>query len=118
MPFPSAGPTTLDLVKAHLSIDDAADDAAITAAVDAVNDVVLELPIAQAANVDPAPADWDDWPRVVHGATLLAARLFRRRLTPDGVAAFAETAPVYVRRNDPDVAQLLQLGAHAKPAVG
>lgn len=59
---------------------------------------------------------WRD--RVVLGATMLGARLFRRRNTASGVETFAGDGAVYVSRNDPDIAQLLQLGAYAKPAVG
>jgi hypothetical protein len=118
MPFPAAGPTTKDLVKAHLTIGDDADDTFIEGVVGAVNDYVKGLPIAQVADTDPAPGDWAALPRVILGATMLAARLVRRRGTPDGVAAFSEGAPVYVRRNDPDVAQMLSVGQAAKPRVG
>lgn len=118
MTFPAAGPTTTDLVKAQLDIEDNDDDTAIAGVVAAVNAYVIGLPIAQAANLEPAPEDWSAWPRVILGATLLAARLHRRRNTPDGVAAFAEGAPVYVRRNDPDVAQMLAIGEQAPPRVG
>ena len=119
MPFPvAAGPTSLTLVKAHLRITDNVDDVAITDAVVAVNAKVQQFRVAQVANLDEPAPTWDAWPHIVHGATLLAARLWRRRNTPDGVAAFADAAPVYVRRHDPDVALLLQLGEHAKPAVG
>jgi hypothetical protein len=54
----------------------------------------------------------------VHGAVMLAARLWRRRRSPDGVAAFAGDTVAYVSRNDPDVAMLLQLGPYAPPVVG
>ncbi len=118
MPFPSTGPATLPLVKAQLGITDALDDDALTAAVEAVNQVVLELRVAQAADTEPAPVDWEAWPRIVQGAVMLSARVFRRRNTPDGVAALADQGPVYVQRNDPDVAMLLQLGAWSKPSVG
>jgi hypothetical protein len=53
------------------------------------------------------------------GATMLAARLWRRRKSPEGVMAqFSAEGPVYVQRHDPDVAMLLQLGAWARPVVG
>lgn len=120
MTFPADGPTTLGLVKNQLGIaeDDVADDTYIQGVVDAVNEYVKGLPIAAGADTDPAPADWDAFPRVLLGSTMLGARLVRRRNTPDGVAAFAEGAPVYVRRNDPDVAQMLAIGASRKPQVG
>jgi hypothetical protein len=49
---------------------------------------------------------------------MMAGRLFRRRESPAGVAAFGELGAVYVMRNDPDVAMLLGLGSWAKPMVG
>lgn len=118
MPFPDEGPTSLALVKAHLGITDEADDLSITEIVDAVNAEVREFRVAQPADQETAPADWTSWPQIITGATMLAARIWRRRHTPDGVAGFADNAPVYVQRNDPDVALLLQLGDYAKPAVG
>lgn len=119
MPFPAEGPTSPELVKGYLSIDDATDDAPIGDAVAAVNQYVREdVPIAQAFNLDPAPADWSGSPRIVQGATMLAARIFRRRSSPDGVAAFGDGGTAYVQRNDPDVAQLLRVGAYARPTVG
>jgi hypothetical protein len=64
-------------------------------------------------------AAWGDWPAdVVAGANLLAIRLFSRRNSPAGVAVFGAEGAAYVSRNDPDVAQLLQLGAYTQPRVG
>ena len=52
------------------------------------------------------------------GATMLATRLYRRRSSPEGVATFTAEGAVYVQRNDPDVALLLQIGSYAPPVVG
>lgn len=49
------------------------------------------------------------------GAIMLAARLVRRRNSPEGVAALTETGPYYVARTDPDVSMLLGLD---RPQVG
>lgn len=114
MPVPANGPATLAKVKAHLRITDSADDALITPIVNAVNTRVLSWPVASAAE---DAANWDV-PAVAHiveGAVMLAARLFRRRNSPDGVAAFGAAGPVYVQRTDPDIALLLQIGAYKKP---
>jgi hypothetical protein len=54
----------------------------------------------------------------VRGTVMLAARLWRRRNSPEGVATFTADGAVYVQRNDPDIALLLQLGQHAPPVVG
>jgi hypothetical protein len=48
---------------------------------------------------------------------MLGARLWRRKSTPGGVEVFGDGGMAYVRRTDPDVAMLLQLGDWAKPAV-
>lgn len=100
-------------VKLNLGIDDAVDDDVIAPVVAAVDLVVRTLPVADKARGLAA------WPaNITHGATMLAARLYRRKGSPEGVAAFAADGPVYVQRNDPDVAMLLELGAWASPAVG
>jgi hypothetical protein len=113
--LPVGGPTTVALVKEHLAITDDRDDARIGRAVDAVNRLVRCWPCSEVA-VD--AADWDDDSDVVHGATMLAARYFRRKNSPSGVEQVATTGPVYVARNDPEVSQLLQLGPWAPPSVG
>ncbi len=61
-----------------------------------------------------------EWaPDVKLAAVMLAARLIRRRNSPQGIAAFTqEGGAAYVSRNDPDVAQLLRLGTFAAPRVG
>lgn len=57
-------------------------------------------------------------PEIRYGAKLLAARLHRRRNSPAGVESLGELGPVYVSRNDPDLAQLLRLGRYSRPRVG
>lgn len=44
------------------------------------------------------------------GAVMLAAKLHRRRNSPDGLTANEEYGPVYVARSDPDISMLLGLG--------
>lgn len=111
---PGSGPAAAAAVATRLGLgegDDAA--AAVQLEVDAVNDLcvsVLGLP---------APAAGNKWPpRQVLGATMLAVRLYRRRDSPAGVAAFGAEGAAYVSRNDPDVAQLLGIGSYAPPRVG
>ncbi|KQB84940.1 hypothetical protein [Corynebacterium oculi] len=55
---------------------------------------------------------------VAFGAKMLCARIYRRRNSPAGVEALGELGPVYVSRNDPDLAQLLKLGRYAPLQVG
>lgn len=119
MPLPADGPATLGTVKGFLGIapTDEADDAAIGVVVAAVNAKVQTF---RCASVAEGADDWaaPEAAAVVQGAVMLAARLWRRRNTPDGVVAFGGDAALYVQRNDPDVAMLLSLGSYGKPAVG
>lgn len=117
MPLPTEEPATLTAVKAWAGITNDKDDTVLTTVIlPAVNSLVRGLPVAQALDTDPAP---EDWPApIVAGATMLAARLHRRRNTPGGVEASGAFGVAYVRRVDPDVAQLLQLGEYAPPGVG
>lgn len=63
--------------------------------------------------------DRETWPAYwSHGAKMLAMRIYRRRDSPGGVEALGELGPVYVSRNDPDLAQLLEIGRYSKPVVG
>lgn len=111
--LPVGGPATLAGVKLRASIGDAADDAEIQGHVDAVNAQVRSWPVAlQADGLEAWPAD------IVLGANMLGARLWRRKSTVGGVEIFGDNALAYVRRNDPDIAMLLQLDDWAKPAVG
>lgn len=118
--LPVGGPATLDAVKARLGIDalDTDSDERLELVVEAVNEVVRTWPVAErSADVDAEPEDREWIYSTVLGATMLCVRIDRRRNTPDGVAGFADGAPIYVQRNDPDVAMLLQLGTYAKPTV-
>lgn len=115
MTVPAAGPADRESVKALLRVGGTSDDQVIDQVVAAVNSMVRDLPVA----TPPSSTSWDAWPeRVELGAVMLAARLFRRRDTPSGVQTFGDYGPVYVQRNDPDIAQLLQLGNYKRPAVG
>ena len=99
--------TTAAAVATHLSMDpgDAGVLAKLEATVAAVNVLVPRM-----ATTPPASRDL--------GATMLAARLYRRRNSPEGVATFTAEGAVYVQRNDPDVALLLGIGSYAPPVVG
>lgn len=119
MPLPTVEPAPLELVKVWMGIaeDDDKDDAVLTSIVlPAVNGLVRGLPVAQRSNTDPAPGAWPA--QVTAGAVMLAARVHRRMNTPGGVEVAGQFGVAYVRRNDPDVAQMLELGEYAPPAVG
>lgn len=121
MPLPDDGPTTDDLVKAYVGIDDAGEDDRLAMIVPAVNAVVRKLPIVanltdEETDLIVTPADFAG--PVILGATMLAARFLRAHNSPDGVVALTEGGPVYIQRTDPNIAQMLGIGHHAKPAVG
>jgi hypothetical protein len=108
MTAPTAdGPTSAAKVAAMLSLADEADAAP---AVAAVNSLVRGW-------LSPAP-DGEWAPHHTYGATLLAARFYRRKDSPAGFQLQGMEAAAYVSRNDPDVAQLLGLGSYAPPRVG
>ena len=116
MALPAGDPTTIADVKAWASITDERDDAVLAQVFAAVNVLVRGLPVAQRLDADPALGAWPG--DIKLGATMLAARMHRRRNTAGGVEAAGAFGVAYVRRNDPDVAQLLQLGEYATPLVG
>lgn len=121
--LPATGPIDVDdvLALSYVGPDlTSADEERLDDIVAAVNDFVRGLRIAgKAQRATQEEADAAPWPaRITEGATMLAGRLWRRKDTPGGVAVLGDGGPVYVRRNDPDVALLLQLGEHGKPAVG
>lgn len=61
----------------------------------------------------------DGWAAHHHlGATMLAARLYRRRDSPGGVADFGMEGAGYVSGNWPDVAMLLGIGSYSVGRVG
>lgn len=117
--LPAQGPATLGGVRAFLRyrVEDTEDDTRLEAVVAAVNAKVRGWRCcADSVGESPEAATWTA--NVVEGATLLAGRLFHRRESPSGVAAMGEGFPVYVSRNDPDVAMLLGLGSWSSPQVG
>lgn len=122
MPLPTEGPASRSVVKALLGIaaGDTTQDDEVDLRVAAANAWVRGLPVCDRADTDPAPVDWSgvELSGIVLGANQLAARLYRRKDSPEGVSVVGATSPVYVLRDDPDIAQLLQVGAYEKPAVG
>ena len=117
------GPATEATVRGLLGITDGLQDSSLELAINATNAWVCQLPIVrdevlEGIDLEAPPEDFVWRPDVVQGATLLAARIFRRRSSTEGVAAFGDQGAIYVQRNDPDVALLLRIGGYARPAVG
>jgi hypothetical protein len=105
---------TADDVRNWLKLEPGtSDDAVIDAAVAATNAWVAQTPyVANLANLDPPVVDWPA--DATLGATMLAARWYRRRNTPAGIEAFTDNV-VYLPRRDGDVDYLLHL---TRPALG
>jgi hypothetical protein len=114
-------PTTVDRLKTHLGLSGArqVDEDAMQDAVDAANDLVAALR-TDLDPIDPHPSqDPVVWPpRVDEAATLQAARLYGRRGSVQGVAAFADAGVSLLARLDPDVRVLLQLGENQDSCFG
>lgn len=120
MTLPATGPTSREMITAHLAGGvPAADTERLDRIAAAVNSWVRRLPVCEAVDAA-SPAEWRvvEDSHIVEGATMLGARLYRRKNTPDGVASITADGVAYVRRSDPDIALLLDLGEYAPPSVG
>ena len=85
----------------------------MAAAVAAANDAVYMW----RPDLDDPADDATTWPpRVEFAATMEAARLYGRRGSVQGVAAFQDTGVSFLPTIDPEVASLLGLGKH-QPSV-
>lgn len=101
-------------VKKHLGItaSDAADDELLGWVVDATNAWVAGIPyVLNRTTIDPT---WAWSADIMQGATMLAARWYRRRNTPSGVESMTDNV-VYLPRRDGDVDLLLHL---TRPVAG
>ena len=108
-------PTSAAAVSAFLGLSPArpVDDEAMTAAVGAANDAVY---MWRPDLTDPLE-EGTTWPaRADFAATMQAARLYGRRGSVQGVAAFQDTGVSFMPQLDPDVQTLLELGPY-QPSV-
>lgn len=85
----------------------AADDEELVDLCAAVDEFVRDLPAVRVFVDEASPTDWPK--RYELGARMLAARLWKRRKSPEGIASFTGEGVVYVRRTDPDIAEQLRL---------
>lgn len=108
--LPSTGPVSL---VAGVDVGSPGDAARVQGIIDAVNAQVRTWRTAEKSR---GFASW--WPPTVEGSNMLVRRLWRRKDTPAGVEVFGDAGIAYVRRLDPDVAQLLELGDWSTPGVG
>jgi hypothetical protein len=111
-------PATVASVRIHLGVDPAStvDQAALEAAVAAANDAVaMWRPDLTHDEFGDALAAWPA--RVDQAAVIEAARLYGRRGSVQGVAAFADLGISLTPRLDPDVRSLLELGEYQQNVV-
>lgn len=87
------------------------DLAALDMVIASVNEYVDSLP-----NIDRTPVGgWAG--TTIHGAVMLAARMYRRKNSPAGIEAVGDMT-TYVSRYDSDIARLLYIDSFRKPMVG
>jgi Phage gp6-like head-tail connector protein len=88
----------LDTLKQMLGVKTASDDAVLQQGLDAAQAYVAEQCYASALTLDP----------VAEATLLLAARLYKRRLSSEGVAGWNELGVVRIIATDPDITRLLE----------
>jgi hypothetical protein len=112
-------PATVEGLKIHLGLTGArpVDDDALLAAVNAANDWVAAVrPDLPSPDPDASPPIvWP--PRADEAATLQAARLYGRRGSVQGIAAFQDAGVTVLGRMDPDVRLLLELGEYQNSEI-
>lgn len=120
-------PVTEAEVLAHMGIQEplpGPDAEHLVVVVKAVNEMVPRTVPRIRAQPVPSRYSWEEpveivWPAdVQQGAVMQAARLFSRRNSPTGVAAYTDSGPAYVARWDPDIERLLGIGSWHPPQVG
>jgi len=112
-------PATVASLKTYLGIAPAStvDEDAMSAAVAAANDLVgVYRPdlVTDPATGDPL-ATWA--PRADQAALVQAARLYGRRGSVQGIAAFADVGISMLPRLDPEFRSLLELGEYQRSVI-
>lgn len=105
--------TTADAVASHIRL--AAADALcaeVAAAVNSYLDGRDDL-----VDVDTTTGTATPKPAAMLGATMLAAKLHRRRNSPGGTESVDGTVASYVARYDPDISRLLRIDYHSAPGI-
>ena len=103
---------TVEAVKTYLGLDPATtvDSEALAAACTAANDLIITF--------RPDLTETEPWaPRAQQAAVVEAARLYGRRGSVQGVAAFADIGVSLLPRLDPEVRSLLELGEYQRSVV-
>jgi hypothetical protein len=111
-------PATVASLKVYLGVDPASsiDAEAMGAAVAASNDQVRMW--RPDLTDDPPGTPLQDWPaRADQAALVYAARLYGRRGSVQGIAAFQDVGVSMLPRLDPDVRALLELGEYQRNVI-
>lgn len=104
---------TVDDLGTWLKVNGIAGDQTAAQVVAATNSFVSSLP---SIRKHPETGDWH--PDTILGATMLAARLWRRRNSPNGVEAVTEAGTSFVARYDSDISRLLRLDGYGPARIG
>lgn len=104
-----AAPTSTAVVGEYLRIDPESDGLAATVA-------AVSALLSRSVDPDGGAGEWSAAQQ--HGATMLAARVYRRRNSPAGIESLGEMGPTYVSRYDPDLDMMLGFGRWQTPKVG
>jgi hypothetical protein len=88
----------LDTLKQMLGVKTGNDDAVLQQSLDAALGFVAEHCYPEAVALDP----------VAEGTLLMAARLYKRRLSAEGVAGWNDLGVIRIISTDPDIARLLE----------
>lgn len=90
----------------------------LEAVVLAVTDTIDALPDAPRLpdDKDGTPGGWA--PRTVQAATMLGARLYRRRNSANGIEAIVDGGASYVARWDSDISRMLRIDGYTRPVIG
>jgi hypothetical protein len=89
---------TLDNLKEMLQITSASDDNVLQKKIETANSWVLERIMA----------GHEQAPEVQEAILMLAARLYKRRQSPEGVAGWGDLGVIRVMAKDPDIKALLE----------
>jgi hypothetical protein len=111
-------PATVETLKVYLGIDPAStiDVEAMGSAVAAANDAVRGW--RPDLTDDPPGTPLPVWPpRADQAALVYSARLYGRRGSVQGIAAFQDVGVSMLPRLDPDVRALLELGEYQRNVV-
>ena len=109
---------TVDGLKTYLGLSPAesVDDAAMAGAVAAAN--AMARVWRPDVTLDPDGVELPDWPeQILQGAYTYAARLYGRRGSVAGIAAFADVGVAMLPRLDPDVRALWELGEYQRSVI-